>query len=236
MLESWYTFFSISPTTINEILNEKLHYNKFITIGGKSLSKKSIFLQDTQISKIRDLATNNRSNYRFKTIGELEVELKKSISCLQYNALLSAIPTDWKTKLLKGEETNLQGKEFQIQHLRIDVKKLSNKTIYQSLAYSKCSPTAKNKWVEYYPFLETINWSNVYILPSIITSDLKLRSFQYTVQPAKSNHPGEIPKVVAPCRWLHFIGSIMIITGISIYLCMHHGRLEEIHLYIGKHV
>ena len=129
--------------TFNETLNEKLHYNKFITIGGKSLSKKTIFLQDTQISKIRDLVTNNRSNYRFKTIGELEVELKKSISCLQYNALLSAIPIDWKTKLLKGEETNLQGKEFQIQYLRIDVKKLSNKTIYQSLAYSKCSPTAE---------------------------------------------------------------------------------------------
>ena len=39
VLESWYTFFSISPTTINEILNEKLHYNKFITIGGKSEQK-----------------------------------------------------------------------------------------------------------------------------------------------------------------------------------------------------
>ena len=181
VLESWYTFFSISPTIINEILNEKLHYNKFITIGGKSLSKRSIFLQDTQISKIRDLVTNNRSNYRFKTIGELEVELKKSISCLQYNVLLSTILTDWKTKLLKDEETNLQGKEFQIQHLRIDVKRLSNNTIYQSLTYSKCSHTAENKWVEYYPFLETIDWSNVYILPSIITSDLRLRSFQYSI-------------------------------------------------------
>ena len=125
--------------------------------------------------------TNNRSNYRFKTIGELEVELIKSIFCLQYNALLSVIPTDWKTKLLKGEETNLQGKEFPIQHLRIDVEKLSNKTIYQSLAYSKCSPIAENKWVEYYPFLKTINWSNVYSLPSIITSDLKLQSFKYSI-------------------------------------------------------
>ena len=101
VLESWYTFFSMSPTTINEILNEKLHYNKFITIEGKSLSKKSIFLQDTQISKIRDIVTNNGSNYRFKTIGELEVELKKSISCLQYNALLSPIQTDLKVELLK---------------------------------------------------------------------------------------------------------------------------------------
>ena len=128
VLESWYTFYSIPPTSINGILNEKLHYNKFITIGGRSLSKKSTFLKNTQTSKIRDLVTNNRSNHRFKTIGELEVELKNSISCLQYNALISAIPTDWKTKLLKGEETNIQGKKFQIQHLRIDAKKLLNKT------------------------------------------------------------------------------------------------------------
>ena len=88
--------------------------------------------------------TNNKSNYRFKTILELEVELENPISCLQYNALLSAIPTDWKAKHLKGKETNLQGKEFQIQHLRIDKKKLSTKNIYQSLAYSKYIPTAAN--------------------------------------------------------------------------------------------
>ena len=63
-----------------------------------------------------------------------------------------------------------------------------------------------------------------------------LKVKQNTVQPVKSNHPGEITKVVAPCRWLLFAGSVMIVMGISIYLCIHHGRLEEIDLYIGKHV
>ena len=32
-----------------------------------------------------------------------------------------------------------------------------------------------------------------------------------TVEPSKSNHPGEIPKVVAPCRWLLFAGSVIVL-------------------------
>ena len=121
-----------------------------------------------------DVVTINRSNYKFKTIGELGVKPKK----IQYNTLLSAIPTDWKAKLIKGEETNLQGKKFQIQHLRIDLQKLWTKIIYQNLAYRKHIPTAENKWFQYYPFLETNNSSSVHSLPSVITSDLKLQSFQ----------------------------------------------------------
>ena len=35
------------------------------------------------------------------------------------------------------------------------------------------------------------------------------------VQPAKSNHLGKIPKVVALCRWLLFAGSVMIISRMS---------------------
>ena len=36
-----------------------------------------------------------------------------------------------------------------------------------------------------------------------------------TVEPAKSNHPGEIPKVVALRRWLLFAGSVV---GQNIYV------------------
>ena len=37
----------------------------------------------------------------------------------------------------------------------------------------------------------------------------------HTVEPAKSNHPGEIPKMVARCRWLLFAGSVM---GYTLYV------------------
>ena len=39
--------------------------------------------------------------------------------------------------------------------------------------------------------------------------------FVHTVEPAKSNHPGEIPKVVALRRWLLFAGSVV---GQKIYV------------------
>ena len=63
----------------------------------------------------------------------------------------------------------------------MNVSKLKNKNVYESLTSSHIIPTAENKWVEYYPFLETLDWSVVYSLPSKITKNLKLHSLQYSI-------------------------------------------------------
>ena len=63
----------------------------------------------------------------------------------------------------------------------MNIEKLKNKNIYESLTYSQAIPTAENKWVEYYPFLEKQDWSVVYSLPSKVTKDLKLQSLQYSI-------------------------------------------------------
>ena len=36
----------------------------------------------------------------------------------------------------------------------MNISKLKNKNIYESLTFSHTIPTSENKWVEYYPFLE----------------------------------------------------------------------------------
>ena len=61
------------------------------------------------------------------------------------------------------------------------IPKLTNKKIYEPLTFSKAILSAENKWVEYYPFLETINWSDIYSLCSLVTTNSKLRSLQYNI-------------------------------------------------------
>ena len=75
-------------------------------------------------------------------------------------------------------ETELACINFDISHLKMKISKLKNKNIYESLTYCHTIPTAENKWVEYDPFLENLDWSIVYSLPSKITKYLKLHSIQ----------------------------------------------------------
>ena len=63
----------------------------------------------------------------------------------------------------------------------MNIEKLKNNNIYKSLAYSTAIPIAENKWVEYYPFLDKLNWSKIYTLPSKTTKDLKLHSLEYSI-------------------------------------------------------
>ena len=70
---------------------------------------------------------------------------------------------------------------YDLPGMRINIPKLTNKKIYEILTFSKAIPSAENKWIEYFPFLETINWSDIYSLCSLVTTNSKLRSLQYNI-------------------------------------------------------
>ena len=48
IIESWYNFYAVNPNGIQEILNEKLVYNKFVLIGGKTISPNHVFIKKNE--------------------------------------------------------------------------------------------------------------------------------------------------------------------------------------------
>ena len=124
MLESWFTFFSVQPKTIQEILSEKIVYNKYILIGGKLIDHNFSILVKTKITRINDLLIS----WRFKTKEDLEAKYDCNLSILQYNSLISSIPTEWKRKLKGDKGSCLSNTDFS--HLMIDIKQLTNKIVY----------------------------------------------------------------------------------------------------------
>lgn len=42
-------------------------------------------------------------------------------------------------------------------------------------------PTAQETWMNIYPFLETIEWSEIYLLPYKITKEPYFQSLQYKI-------------------------------------------------------
>ena len=55
VLESWFKFFAVAPNSLEEILNEKLTYNKYITVGGKVIEPSFRVIKETEITKISQL-------------------------------------------------------------------------------------------------------------------------------------------------------------------------------------
>ena len=62
------------------------------------------------------------------------------------------------------------------------ISKLTSKQIYTNLLIKQIKPpTAINNWIESYPFLETIEWKDLYLLPYKTTNETNLHSFQYKI-------------------------------------------------------
>ena len=116
----------------------------------------------------------------FKSIQEIEIEFNCDLKDLRYHSVLSAIPMAWKTKIKSNTTLDFTPSSWEIPHLKLNVEKLNNKDIYNSLACNMSTPQAQNKWVEYYPFMDKFNWSKIYLLPAKVSNNLKLQTlFKY---------------------------------------------------------
>ena len=123
-------------------------YNKYITIGGKVIEATFSVIKTAGIPKISQLIHNQT----FLTRHNFEQRYNCSLSDLHYNSLISAIPSNWKLKLKMENGPDPTLDHYDVTHLKINLSKLTNKKIYESITFMKCIPTAENKWVEYYPF------------------------------------------------------------------------------------
>ena len=97
VLLSWYSFFSVSPSTVQEIMNEKIAYNKYITIGGMPLLPNFNVIKETGITKLSQLYQGSE----IKSKKNLDQQYGGKVLELAYNSLVSAIPKHWKTKIMQ---------------------------------------------------------------------------------------------------------------------------------------
>jgi hypothetical protein len=115
---------------------------------------------------------------------------------MQYNSILSAIPSKWK-QLLRSEgpyefiQNYNSGYEpiIKLNNSLKLVNKLSNKEIYLYLLKNDYSnvPSCIEKWEDLFPFLHNINWQKIFRLPLEITHEPYLQSFQFKILHRKIN-------------------------------------------------
>ena len=110
----------------------------------------------------------------------LETKMNYNISTLFYNSLICAIPQKWKL-LIRAHNIPNNYLKHDITHLKKDISQLKARDIYGYFTFTKIMPTSVDKWIEYYPFLESLDWTQLSRLPYRISHEPKLQSFQYSI-------------------------------------------------------
>ena len=173
VLEYWFNFHSKEPGSYLEVIQENIQHNKFLKIGNKQLDKS--FSEKNTIIKIADIIVD--SNFMSK--DHLETKMNKNISTLFYNSLICAIPQKWKL-LIRAHNIPNNNLKHDITRLKKDISQVKARDIYGYFTFTKIMPSV-DKWIEYYPFLESLDWTQLFRLPYCISHEPKVQRFQYSI-------------------------------------------------------
>ena len=97
LLNCWFSIKNKKPTTVDEILNEYLFYNRFILVN-KSCLELSIVDNNKRLlqTKMIDLIKLDGSLLNFQ---DMSTKFSSQLTLMQYYSIIKAIPPNWKSKL-----------------------------------------------------------------------------------------------------------------------------------------
>ena len=148
--------------------DEILWNNKNILIAKRPVFYKHWF--DAGISKIDDLFNGQNGFFNWQ---EFRAKFNLNVPFTQYYGLINAIPVKWRTKL--GNPAPVQATENNTSPYP-----LTTRSIYSALLKTVfVPPTAENR-ILCHGFTSS-SVQNVYLLPFIITNEVKAIMFQYKV-------------------------------------------------------
>jgi len=162
--------------SLNDILNEKVCYNKHILIDNKPITNRLF-----RINNIECLNDLLKPDLSFKTNQDLNW-----LNTMEYNQLITSIPNQWK-KLVSDK----RGKKETFKPISDLQVKIGTK--HKEIIHIKCkefywhqlnktyeTPTAVNKWEELYYYVH-FDWRHIFSLPYETTSETSLQSLQYQI-------------------------------------------------------
>ena len=166
LMSTWFSFITIEPRSFKEFLLEPLFCNDLITIEKSAINNEYSDLAAGGVNRVQDIVKEDGT---FLSKHSIEAQYGISLDQLRYNKLVSCLKA--KIKMIpKRFNTNPHPN---IPKLCLEnIGKVKFKSVYNHLIQSYHNvPTSETKWIEYYPFLESVNWKRVYSLSSQIPKD-----------------------------------------------------------------
>lgn len=172
VLDAWQRIVAHTPLSKNDVENEVIWNNRFVTIAGKSVFYWSWY--EAGVKYIKDLMAEDG---KLMTLNVFQHTFGIKTHFLQYLGLLNAIPTSWKKTLKSSyEETEINDCENKI----TDTQNISSKTLRQILTKKTFEkPTSVGKLEKAGFSAEEI--SHIYELPFKLTLDVRMSVFQFKI-------------------------------------------------------
>ena len=165
------------PDSSNDICNEVIWYNRYITQKGNTLYSKSV--KEAGIIRIHQIIDSEGNLLPF---DKLPPAVLSQTNFLFWNGLLKSIPKKWVAKL-KGEiyTVDLPVIPLDINIDENDLTKLNFKLLYNALVQLKCEKSqAVINYSDKYDISED-TWREIYQLPHKVKLNNTLKEFQYKI-------------------------------------------------------
>ena len=180
IFQLWSTCFCSVSTVPSIILPEFLWFNRNI-----KLDNQPIFFKHFSEKGVNFVSHFMKRNGKMNSWNELKNEFKFEqqlyFKCMQ---LFNAIPSNWKNNL-KHSDTYSQNLILLDHHLvksnfLFSIEKLELREIYCIINYSRNNKPTSQIYFEKKFDSKELDWRVIYTLPSIVTTNIYLRLFQYT--------------------------------------------------------
>ena len=156
--------------------------NKFICIGGKSVSFKN--LAEKGILRIGDLISDNnefivKSNYKLRELNTSPLDIFRLIS------VIDALPVEWRESLntlasTADEPFNLYNEiKLSFNDKNVLIETVISKTIYKELRNRIITPPTAQLNFKTHFVNDVLEWKEIYSLPFRTSLDTKSHEFQY---------------------------------------------------------
>ena len=181
LITKWKDFYTSQPTSPSVILSQFIWFNSYIQIDKKPLYFPR--LSDQNLNFTEQLFDGNG---KLKNWNEICFEFGlKNLQKLFWLQIIHSIPKKWKETVL-CDNGNAKNLVFYNHHLSRNcqiycLSKLNCKELYNLIINTKPQkPTAQTYFEN--EFNETnFEWKKIYLLPRKVTTDTKLRNFQYKI-------------------------------------------------------
>jgi hypothetical protein len=178
ILEYWYQLYSSDPIKPNDILNEKVWYNRNILVDGIPMFYK--LWSEKGINSIHDIVDNDGI---LLTQEGLQNKFDINIPTMLFNSLKTAIPKQWKNKIKDYHEYTPKPNQLfiKINNIEKELETLCCKDFYWEYI-SKCNikPKCTEKWEKIYHFID-FDWLHIHSLPYLVARETYLQSLQYQI-------------------------------------------------------
>ena len=172
MLNAWQRIAGHTPGCKNEVENEIIWNNKFVTIAGKSVFYRSWY--EAGVKYIKDLLTDDGT---LMTLNAFQHAFGIKTHFLQYFGILKEIPTSWKKKL---KNNYVENEAHYCENTIIDLQSTSNKMLRNILTkelFEKPTSVAKLENADF----TADEISHIYELPFKLTLDVRWSVFQFMI-------------------------------------------------------